>query len=83
VVNEGIDRARIAAIWMVQGAVLARLLRAHGREAHATHLEAALNEVAKIISGEVDRESLAQAMSFVTDQMWGCDSSETDSRTRH
>lgn len=77
------DRARIAAIWMVQGAVLARLLRAHGQETHASQLEAALNEVAKIISGEVDRASLAQAVSAVTDQMWGCESAETGGRPRH
>lgn len=81
--NGGMDRARIAAIWMVQGAVLARLLRAHGQETHASQLEAALNEVARIISGEVDRESLSQAMSFVTNQMWGCESAEDDGRTRH
>lgn len=77
------DRARIAAIWMVQGAVLARLLRAHGQETHASQLEAALNEVARIISGEVDRASLAQAVSVVTDQMWGCESAETGGRPRH
>jgi hypothetical protein len=68
---------------MVQGAVLAKLLRAHGQDAHAGNLEAALNEVAKIISGEVDRESLAQAMSFVTDQMWGCENPDGEARTRH
>ena len=67
------DRARVAAIWMVQGAVLAKLLRAHGKDAHAGHLESALNEVLQIISREVDRDALTNAMSWITDRMWGCD----------
>lgn len=74
-VQDETNRARVAAIWMVQGAVLAKLLRAHGKDTHAMHLEAALDEVLQIITREVDRGQLTSAMSWITDKMWGCETS--------
>src|SRR4249920_2457353 len=68
--SEIIQNARVAALSMANGAALARLLRAHGMGAHADALEAALNEVASIVSTQVGRENLAEAVSWVTDQIW-------------
>jgi hypothetical protein len=69
-VSDQIYNARVAAISMANGAALAKLLRAHGRMAHAENIEAALNEVAEIVSSEVGRRTLTEAMSWVSDQIW-------------
>ena len=64
--------ARVAALGMAHVSALAKLLRAHGRNGHADHLEAAVDEVVEIIAKEVGRSTLAQAMSWVTDELWDC-----------
>jgi hypothetical protein len=63
-------RARLAALWMAQGATLAKLLRGHGQEAHAGALEAALTEVARILARGVDAPTLAGAVDWITEQAW-------------
>lgn len=65
--------ARVAAISMANGAALAKLLRAHGRHDHAEAVERALEEIAEIVSTEVGRQTLTEAMSWVSDQVWDCD----------
>ncbi len=70
--SDPVHNARIAALSMANGAALAKLLRAHGRGPHADAIEAALSEVAEIVSTEVGRRTLSEAMSWVSDQVWNC-----------
>ena len=62
--------ARVAALSMAHGAALAKLLRAHGRDEHATNIEAALRDFAEIISGQVGQHALDQALSWVAHHTW-------------
>lgn len=68
--TDPIRQAQVAALWMVHGATLTQLLRAHGRSAHADNLEAALGEVSDIVAGAVGRPLLAQAIDAVSNQLW-------------
>ena len=81
--SDPIHNARIAALSMANGAALAKLLRAHGRSGHADAVEAALSEVAEIVSTEVGRHTLSEAMSWVSDQVWNCEPQATESVSRH
>jgi hypothetical protein len=65
--------ARVAALSIAHGAALVKLLRAHGRDAHADNVEAALDEFVEIVSGEVGQRILTQAMNWVSDAAWGCE----------
>jgi hypothetical protein len=71
--SDPVHNARIAALSIANGAALAKLLRAHGRGTHADAIEAALSEVAEIVSTEVGRRTLSEAMSWVSDQAWNCE----------
>jgi hypothetical protein len=71
--SDHVHNARIAALSMANVAALAKLLRVHGRGAHADAIEAALSEVAEIVSTEVGRRTLSEAMSWVSDQVWNCE----------
>jgi hypothetical protein len=82
-VTDEVRSARVAAISMANGAALAKLLRAHGRTDHAEAVEAALNEVAEIVSTEVGRRTLSEAMSWVSDQVWDCEELAPNSTSRH
>ena len=42
-----------------------------GQDAHAENMEAAINVVASLISNELGRDTLAQAMSWVSDELGG------------
>jgi hypothetical protein len=81
--SDPIHNARIAALSMANGTALAKLLRAHGRDDHADAVEAALSEVAEIVSTEVGRHTLSAAMSWVSDQVWDCEQLSTESAARH
>ncbi len=81
--TDPVHNARVAALSMANGAALAKLLRAHGRAAHAANLEAALAEIAEIVSTEVGRQTLAEAMSWVTDQIWNCGEPSPFTASRH
>jgi len=82
-VSDSVRSARVAAISMANGAALAKLLRAHGRTDHADAIDAALSEVADIVSTEVGRRTLSEAMSWVSDQVWNCDEPAPTSSARH
>jgi hypothetical protein len=82
-VSDSERSARVAAISMANGAALAKLLRAHGRTDHADAIDAALSEVADIVSTEVGRRTLSDAMSWVSDQVWNCDELSPTSSARH
>lgn len=81
--SDRVHNARIAALSMANGSALAKLLRAHGRDGHADAVEAALSEVAEIVSTEVGRHTLSEAMSWVSDQVWNCEQFATESVARH
>src|SRR5262245_27988395 len=79
--SDPVHNARIAALSMANGAALAKLLRAHGRGHHAAALEAALSEVAEIVSTEVGRRTLSEAMSWVSDRVWNCETLAAENPT--
>ncbi len=62
-------QARVAALSLSQCTTVVNLLRAHEQDVHADNMEAAINVVASLISKEVGRETLAQAMSWASDEL--------------
>lgn len=62
--------AKLAALSLMHGASLAKLLRAHGRATHADRFEAALGEAMNIIASKVGKDELAAAMDWASDQVW-------------
>ncbi len=64
-------QARVAALSLSQCTTVVNLLRAHQQEVHAENMEAAINVVASLISNELGRDTLAQAMSWVSDELGG------------
>jgi hypothetical protein len=78
-----IYNARVAALSMANGAALAKLLRAHGLGDHADNIESALAAIADIVSVEVGREKLTEAMSWVSDQIWNCGEVPPATASRH
>ncbi len=61
-------QARVAALSIAQCATVANFLRARDQDEHAENVEAAINAVIAIISDELGRDTLAQAMEWVSDQ---------------
>ena len=72
--NDVSSQVRAAALWLVHGASLARLLSAHGRAVHAENLQAALDEAARILAADLEPGALSDAMSWAADQVWQSDS---------
>jgi hypothetical protein len=75
--------ARVAALSIAHGAVLVKLLRAHGQTGHADNVEAALNEFVGIVSDEVGQQILTQAMNWVSDASWGAEMVPVKDTTTH
>lgn len=71
--SDASGQIRAAALWLVHGASLARLLAAHGRELHAENLQAALDEAARILAADLEPGALSEAMSWAADQVWQSD----------
>lgn len=61
-------QARIAALSLEQGAVIARLLKSSGRPGHAARMEAALCEAREILSDRLGRQALNDALDWVAEQ---------------
>ena len=78
-----IRQARVAALWMVHGAALSRLLRANGRDDHADNLDAALGEVADIVADSVGHPALSHALDWVNEQLWSYSGITGGSTARH
>lgn len=74
------SRARIAALWIMNGTASARLLRATGQTTHADNLEAAYAELTEILARELGRDALARAMDWASGAVWDPDSETPDSR---
>jgi hypothetical protein len=64
-------QARVAALSLAQCTTVVNLLRAHEQDVHAENMEAAISVVASLISNELGRDTLAQAMSWVSDEVGG------------
>ncbi len=62
-------QARVAALSIAQCTTVVNLLRARGQDAHANNVEAAMNVVVSLVANELGRETLAQAMSWVSDEL--------------
>ena len=75
--------ARVAALSIAHGSALVKLLRAHGRDAHADNVEAALNEFVEIVSMQVGQPILTQAMNWVSDEAWDCAAIDPVEAARH
>lgn len=63
------NNARMAALWIMHGTACVKLLKEHGREAHAENFEAALREFVDIIANEVGRDNLSEAMDWAAAQV--------------
>ena len=61
-------QARVAALSIVQCTTVVKLLRAHGQNEHAENIESALSAVITIVSKSLGRDTLDQAMNWVSDQ---------------
>ena len=75
--------ARVAALSMAHGAALAKLLRAHGCGDHADNVEAAVQDFARIISGQVGRRTLDRALDWVAHHSWEEGGSQPPQVVRH
>ena len=72
-----VHRARVAALSVLHASACAKLLRAHGRAGHAANLEAAVNEVTRIVADYFGHDMLTAAMDWASDQLW----SRSETRT--
>ncbi len=81
--NDQTHHARVAALSIAHGSALVKLLRAHGRDAHADNVEAALNEFVEIVSMQVGQPILTQAMNWVSDEAWDCAGIDPIDAARH
>jgi hypothetical protein len=75
-------RARIAALSVLHACACVRLLRAHGRPAHANDLEAALDEVTRVLAQQLGHDALVAAMDWATDQIWSVSEAEATIETK-
>jgi len=66
-----IDRARVTALSLAHGSALARLLRTHGRDAHADGVDAALQEIFRIVAAELGGGTLSEAIRWIAEQTDG------------
>ena len=64
-------QARVAALSLSQCTTVVNLLRAHEQDVHAENMEAAINVVVSLVAKELGRETLAQAMSWASDELGG------------
>ncbi len=64
-------QARVAALSLSQCTTVVNLLRAHGQDVHAENMEAAVNVVVSLVANELGRKTLAQAMSWASDELGG------------
>ncbi len=64
-------QARVAALSIAQCTTVVKLLRAHGQNEHAENIESALSAVMTIVSKALGRDTLDQAMNWVSDQTEG------------
>ncbi len=64
-------QARIAALSIIQCTTFVNYLRAHDQCEHAENVEAAIGVVTTLVSDELGRETLAQAIKWASDEAGG------------
>ena len=75
--------ARLAAFSVVYGTACLQLLRAHGKSEEASQFAHALEALNRIFSAGVGDERLAQALDWVSSEIWALGSASGISRARH
>ena len=75
--------ARLAAFSVVYGTACLQLLRAHGKAEEASHFAQALEALNRIFAAGVGDERLAQALDWVSSEIWALGSASGVSRARH
>ena len=62
-------QARVAALSLAQCNTVVTLLRAHGQDEQADNMAAAISVVVSIVAKELGRETLANAMSWASEEI--------------
>lgn len=75
--------ARLAAFSIVYGSACLQLLRAHGRSDEALQLSRVLESLQGIFASGIGEDRLAQALDWVSSEMWAVGSVSGLSRARH
>ncbi len=70
-------QARVAALSLAQCTTVVTLLRAHGQDEHADSMESAIDVVVSIVSNELGRDRLADAIDWASEEL-GSGSSLSD-----
>ena len=61
-------QARVAALSIAHSSTMLTLLRAHGDDEHADNVEAAIAAVVAIVSKSTGKETLTEALEWVSDE---------------
>ena len=69
------QEARLAALSILNGVNCAKLLRSHGQFEHAGNLESAMAALTDILSSQVGRDTLSEALDWASAEMWDGDAS--------
>ncbi len=75
--------ARLAALSIGYGSACLQLLRAHGRSDEALQLSKVLESLQSIFASGIGEDRLAQALDWVSSEMWAIGSASGISRARH
>ena len=67
--QDKIYQARVAALSLAQCNTVVTLLRAHGEDEQADNMESAISVVVSIVSNELGKETLANAISWASDEI--------------
>ncbi len=67
--QDKIYQARVAALSLAQCNTVVTLLRAHGEDEQADNMASAISVVASIVSNELGKETLANAISWASDEI--------------
>ena len=67
--QDKIYQARVAALSLAQCNTVVTLLRAHGEDEQADNMESAISVVVSIVSNELGKETLANAISWASNEI--------------
>ncbi len=62
-------QARVIALSLAQCATAVTLLRAHGQDEHADSMEAAISMLVSIVSDQLGRDTVEQAMRWASNEV--------------
>lgn len=78
-----IHQARVAALSLAQCATTVTLLRANGENQHADNMEAAISAAVTIVSDQLGRDTLEQAMRWASEKLDRAADPAGPATTRH